>query len=102
MQFEDSVRGPVSRDRRSDALPPVLAALKMNSELNVQRHVDPKLQSVVDAKSIFDSLARDCDGKKGEDRTAIELNVIRESMSRLDSSIRWVPHTHTHAGRSDD
>ena len=43
-------------------------------------------------RSVFDTLERDCSGKKGEERTAIELAVIRESMSRLGSEIRWNPH----------
>ena len=54
---------------------------------------DPQMQSVVDAQSVFDTLAKDTAGKKGEERTAIELVVVKETMSKLGSQIRWVPHT---------
>ena len=88
--FEDAARGPVDRSCWAKAIPPILTALKSNGEIRVK---DPFLQAVVDAKSVFDTLERDCDSRKGEDRTAIELAVMRESMSRVGCSVRWIPHT---------
>ena len=48
---------------------------------------------VVDAKSIFDALEKECIGTKGERRTAIELAMVREDLFHGDGKVRWVPHT---------
>jgi hypothetical protein len=53
---------------------------------------DARLRTVVGAKSLFDTLAKDCDSREGEDRTAIELSIVKESMCSLGAEVRWVPH----------
>ena len=47
---------------------------------------------VVDAKSLYDHLARDTIGITEDKRTAIEMQVIRQAMCETDAAIRWVPH----------
>ena len=47
--------------------------------------------AIVDAKSLYDHLAKDSVG--GQDkRTAIEIQIIREDLNNLSGSIRWVDH----------
>lgn len=48
--------------------------------------------SVVDAKSIFDTLSKNSAGSRADRRTAIELAVVRDSMTAIGSQVRWVPH----------
>ena len=48
---------------------------------------------VVDAKSIFDALEKECIGTKGERRTAIELAIVREDLFHGGGRVRWGPHT---------
>ena len=47
---------------------------------------------VVDAKSLYDHLARDTIGITEDKRTAIEMQVIRQAMCETGAAIRWVPH----------
>ncbi|CAK0845103.1 unnamed protein product [Prorocentrum cordatum] len=53
---------------------------------------DVSTVSVVDAKSIFDTLSRNCAGSRADRRNAIEVAVLRDSMSSIGSQIRWIPH----------
>ncbi len=48
--------------------------------------------SVVDAKSVFDTLSKHTSGTKPDRRNAIELAIIRDTVSALGSQARWVPH----------
>ncbi len=48
--------------------------------------------SVVDAKSVFDTLSNNTSWSKADRRNAIELAIIRDTMSALGSQVRWVPH----------
>lgn len=47
---------------------------------------------VVDAKSLFDHLVKETVGCTDDKRTAIEMQVIRQSMQETNASVRWVPH----------
>jgi hypothetical protein len=47
---------------------------------------------VVDAKSLFDHLVKETVGCTDDKRTAIEMQVIRQSMQETNAVIRWVPH----------
>ena len=47
---------------------------------------------VVDAKSLFDHLAKDTIGITDDKRTAIEMQVIRQSMWETGAATKWVPH----------
>ncbi len=48
--------------------------------------------SVMDAKSVFDTLSKNTGGSKADRRNAIELAIIMDTMSALGSQVRWVPH----------
>lgn len=47
---------------------------------------------VVDAKSLFDHLVKETLGCTDDKRTAIEMQMIRQSMMETGAEIRWVPH----------
>ena len=52
---------------------------------------DPSALAIVDAKSVFDGASSE--QAQGEDeRTALEIAVIQESLSALSGRLRWVPH----------
>ena len=56
---------------------------------------DEKLRTclgVVDAKSLFDHLVKETIGSTEDKRTAIEMQVIRQSLSEVGAQIKWVPH----------
>ena len=56
---------------------------------------DEKLRSclgVVDAKSLFDHLVKETIGSTEDKRTAIEMQVIRQSLSEIGAQVKWVPH----------
>eukprot|EP00959_Pyramimonas_sp_CCMP1952_P400847 8399426-Pyramimonas_sp.AAC.1 len=48
--------------------------------------------AVVDAKSVFDTLSKNAAGSRSDRRNAIELAVVRDSLSSTGSQIRWLPH----------
>ena len=46
---------------------------------------------MVDAKSLYDHLSKDCLG--GQDkRTAIEIQIIRQDLKELVGQVKWVDH----------
>ena len=49
--------------------------------------------SVVDAKSLFDHLVKETIGTAADRRTAIEMQVIRQSLAETGTQVKWVPHT---------
>ena len=49
---------------------------------------------IVDAKALFDHLSRETAGPSADKRTGLEIQVIRQSMSAINSAVRWVPHPH--------
>ena len=49
--------------------------------------------SVVDAKSLFDHLVKETIGTTADRRTAIEMQVIRQSLAETGTQVKWVPHT---------
>ena len=72
---EDALRGLVHRRLWRDKLPPSVAILRDNYG---DRETTTMANHVVDAKSIFDALEKECIGSKGARRTAIELAIVRE------------------------
>lgn len=52
---------------------------------------DPQAVAVVDAKSVFDTTSSE-QACGEDDRTALEVAVIQDSISRLKGRIRWIPH----------
>ena len=56
-----------------------------------QNFQDPKSVAILDSKGVFDASSNE--QSQGEcDRTSLEVALIRDSMSRTCSRIRWVPH----------
>ena len=51
-----------------------------------------KTLCVVDAKSLYDHLVKETIGVTADKRTAIEMQVIRQSMMESGTEIKWVPH----------
>ena len=59
------------------------------SECNA--YVDPNAVAVVDAKSLYDGVHSE-QAQGEDDRSALEMAVIQESLKALKGRIRWVPH----------
>ena len=56
-----------------------------------RNYVDPKCVVLVDAKSLFD--AASSEQARGEDeRSAIEIAIIQESLAKVQGRMRWIPH----------
>ncbi|CAE7437016.1 RE1 [Symbiodinium sp. CCMP2592] len=49
---------------------------------------------IVDAKALYDHLSKETAGPSSDKRTGLEIQVIRQNMSSINSEIRWVPHPH--------
>ena len=49
--------------------------------------------SVIDAKSVYDSVIRNGFSLKQDRRTAIDLAMARETLQHVQATIRWCPHT---------
>ena len=49
--------------------------------------------SIIDAKSVYDSVIRNGSSLKQDRRTAIDLAMARESLQHVQATIRWCPHT---------
>ena len=49
--------------------------------------------SVIDAKSVYDSVIRNVSFLKQDRRTAIDLAMARETLQHVQATIRWCPHT---------
>ena len=71
-----------------DRLSPFTCAMASDSELSITSGS----LSVVDAKSVFDVLSKNCPGGKADRKTSIELALIRDSLGSLGSQVRWIPH----------
>ena len=58
-------------------------------------HSEQKLRAnicIVDKKYLYDHLSNESLGVTDDKRTAIEMQIIRQSMAETDTQIRWVPH----------
>ena len=49
--------------------------------------------SIIDAKSVYDSVIRNGSSLKQDRRTAIDLAMARETLQHVQAIIRWCPHT---------
>ena len=56
-----------------------------------QNHVDPLAVAVVDAKSLYDASVND-QSTGEDDRAALEIAIIKDSLSKLHGRLRWIPH----------
>jgi hypothetical protein len=65
----------------------VMALAKTNAEETLKKSL-----CVVDAKSLFDHLVKETVGCTDDKRTAIEMQVIRQSMQETGAVIKWIPH----------
>ena len=75
-----------SSDWRKD-VGPFVSVLRSSCEL---QNPYPGAHAL-DAKSIFDTLAKNCAGRKEDRRTAIDLAIVRDSFSARRSCARWLP-----------
>ena len=48
--------------------------------------------AIIDAKSVYDMAKKDTAGGRQDRRIGIEMSIIRESMHKVGSKIRWIPH----------
>eukprot|EP00913_Durusdinium_trenchii_P000800 g747.t1 len=48
--------------------------------------------SIVDAKSLYDHLSRETIGTTNDKRTALEMQIIRQTLAETRTQIKWVPH----------
>ena len=48
---------------------------------------------LIDAKSLYDHLSKETVGIAEDRRTAIEMQVIRQSLCETGTSVKWIPHT---------
>ncbi|CAE7937667.1 GIP [Symbiodinium sp. KB8] len=74
----------LSTDDQEEDSPTVLAT-------EDPRYIDPKSIAVADAKSLFDALHAE-QSHGDDDRSALEIAIIQQSLLRLRGRIRWVPH----------
>jgi len=88
MLFRDAVYGDVLVPEWASRLMPFTAVLRDDCKLG---EVSTEL-SVVDAKSVYDVLSKNSAGSKADRRTAVEMAIVRESLSAVGSQLRWVPH----------
>ncbi|CAK0863956.1 unnamed protein product, partial [Prorocentrum cordatum] len=86
--WRDAVYGDVPRpDWHAVASP---FAVVMSQECSLGEKASAL--SVVDAKSVFDTLSRNTAGSRADRRNSVELAVVRDSLSAVGSPIRWLPH----------
>ncbi|CAK0875266.1 unnamed protein product [Prorocentrum cordatum] len=88
----DVTRGNVVHERWRENLGPFVSLLK--EDCTVLGEPVTGNVSVADAKGIYDTLSKLTSGTKSDRRAAIDLAVVRETMDRIGSAIRWVPHPH--------
>ena len=46
----------------------------------------------IDAKSVFDALIKECAGSRQDRRTAVDLAIVRATLTVQGSHVRWIPH----------
>ena len=49
--------------------------------------------SVIDAKSVYDSVIRNGSSLKHDRRTALDFAMARETLQHVQATVRWCPHT---------
>ncbi|CAK0874751.1 unnamed protein product, partial [Prorocentrum cordatum] len=80
----------LQKDRWREHIGPFVAILK--DECQVLGEPQSGNLSVVDAMGIYDTLSKLTAGSKSDRRAAIDLAVVRTSMEKIGSAIRWMPH----------
>ena len=55
------------------------------------QHIDPNALAVIDAKAVYDGSQNE-QAQGEDDRSALEIAVIQESLAKIRGRIRWVPH----------
>ena len=53
---------------------------------------DSENLAAVDAKSLYDHLAKETCGHTADRRTALEMQIIRQTEAEVGASIRWIDH----------
>eukprot|EP00969_Alexandrium_andersonii_P337259 14906460-Alexandrium_andersonii.AAC.1 len=88
VMFRDAVRADVQEPDWQEHLSPCQVVLPSTCSL-VSRQ---EQQQVVDAKSAYDVISRGSPGGRQDRRTAVDLAIIAEAMTRAKATIHWVPH----------
>ena len=71
------------------------AAKQRRLEALTKEDIDPTLKEglcIVDAKSLYDHLVKSTVGTTDDRRTAIEMQVVRQSLAETATEIKWVRH----------
>ncbi|CAK0829794.1 unnamed protein product, partial [Prorocentrum cordatum] len=87
IMWRDAVFGDVSRPDWSASQGPFSVVLSRDCEIGDSA----SSMSVVDAKSAFDTLSKNSAGSRAGRRNAIEMAVIRDSLSYVGSQLRRLP-----------
>ena len=56
-----------------------------------KQYRDPQSLAVIDAKALYDSLSSE-QSHGGDDRAALEIAIIKESLIAVKGRPRWIPH----------
>ena len=86
--FRDVVHNDVDTANWQRSLSPFVAMLPERCALSARQ---PQCQ-VTDAKSLYDSLYKQCPSSRQDRRNALELAVVVDVTRKTGSDVRWTPH----------
>ena len=87
--FRDLVYGDVQTQDWRRSLSPFMIFLPEECQLRARQ----EQCTVTDAKSLYDALYKLCPASRQDRRTALELAIIVDLISKTGSHVRWTPHT---------
>ena len=88
IMFRDIVYGDVDRVDWTSSIRPYLTVMRQESLLKGRL----AQCAVTDAKSLYDSIFKECPTSRQDRRTSIELAIIIEAIRASQSTVRWTPH----------
>ena len=86
--FRDLVFGDVQTQDWRRSLSPFMIFLPDECQLRARQ----EQCTVTDAKSLYDALYKLCPASRQDRRTALELAIIVDLISKTGSQVRWTPH----------
>ena len=89
VMHQDLVYGDVDTKNYHKNLSPFLALLPDKCQLAANR--GPQC-ALTDAKSLYDSIFKQCPSSRQDRRNALELAVVIDVVQRSGSQVRWTPH----------
>ena len=93
VMFRDVMHGDINKTDWTLSILPFVGILKEDSALCSKSKGERLEQcTIVDAKSLYDSLKKENPNSRQDRRTSIEVAIIIESMQRSGSVLRWSPH----------